>query len=62
MKVQETEPTMSAILCYYTKIKGRKLLQDDPHLLMEIYSADKSYDNIGWDDIMWGQITRHCNQ
>ena len=46
IKVQNIEPTMSEILCWYIKLKGHKICQDFPHLQMEIASAAKSQNYI----------------
>ena len=56
MKCQDTEPTMGF------KVKGRKLCKNDTHLPIYIYSAAKAHDNIGWDNMMWGQISHHWNK
>ena len=61
MKSQDTEPTIYVILCWYIRGKGLKLLQDDPHLSMKLSYAEKAQDNIGWDNMMRGQISRNWN-
>ena len=61
MKVQDTEPTMCAIICFYIRGKGQKIRQDDPYLIREISSIAKSQDIIGWDNMIGGQIVRHCS-
>ena len=33
-----------------------KIFQKVPHLPMQRYSGAKPQDNIGWDNMMWGQI------
>ena len=61
MKGPDIEPTMWKIICWYIRVKGRKLCQDYPHLPMELSSASKSQDNIGWDNMMQSRICRHWN-
>ena len=62
MKVQDTEPNMGEILCCYIKVKVSNLCQYVPNLSMELSSADKAQDNIGWGNMMWGRISCHCNK
>ena len=62
MKVQDAQPTKGEISFCYTKGKGRKLMHDAPHLPMELYSASKAQDKIGWDNMMWGWISINWNQ
>ena len=59
MKVQDTEPNMGAIICWYIKGNGRKLCKQAPHLPMELSYESKAQDNIGWYNMMQDRISHY---
>ena len=61
MNGQYKEPTMCEITCWYIRGKGQELWENSQHPPMELYSAEKSQDYIGWDNMVRGPISGICN-